>query len=315
MVSPMKALIVRSFGGPEVLEVVELPCPEPGPGQVLVRVVGAGVNPIDLSTRAGRLAEAGLMAPAELVGLGWDVAGTIAAVGPGVASVRTGYPVIGLRDLLCALPGAQAEYVVLDATAVARAPRSLELVAAGALPLTGVTALRALAMAEVGAGQTLLVTGAAGGVGGHVVQLAAHRGIHVVAVARAADEARVRELGAHEVVTRTAALGVEVRRRVPGGVDAVIDAAVLGIAAHDALRGAGTFVALVRPFAPPPIRGTRVVVQEAFADGAALAEVVRLVDAGVLTVRIAETMPLVEAGRAHARLAAGGVRGRIVLVP
>jgi NADPH:quinone reductase-like Zn-dependent oxidoreductase len=102
---------------------------------------------------------------------------------------------------------------------------------------------------------------------------------------------------------------------VPGGVDAVIDAAVLGIVAHEALRGGGTFVALVRPFAPPPIRGTEVVVQEVFADGARLTELAALVDAGHLTLRVAETMALTEAAAAHRRYATGGLRGRLVLVP
>ncbi|HYN95646.1 MAG TPA: alcohol dehydrogenase catalytic domain-containing protein, partial [Pilimelia sp.] len=117
----MRAVIVRRFGGPEVLEIADVPVPEPGPGQVRIRVAAASVNRIDLSTRAGLLTGAGLFAPAERVWLGWDVAGEVAAAGPGVARFAVGDAVVGLRDVLSA-PGTQAEHVVLDEGAVAPAP-------------------------------------------------------------------------------------------------------------------------------------------------------------------------------------------------
>lgn len=311
----MKTLVVRRFGGPEVLEIVDRPRPSPGRHQVLVRVAASSVNQIDLSTRAGHLTGAGLLAPADEVALGWDVAGTIDAVGPSVDRFRVGDTVIGLRDLMFTVPGAQAEYVVLDDTAIARAPRTASLTAAATLPLNGITAAQALELAELRAGQTLLVTGAAGAVGGYAVELAAQRGIRVVAVAAADDESLVRDFGAADFIARAEPLAAAVRAVIPGGVDAVIDAAVLGIKAHDALRGRGTFVSLVRPFAPPPIRGTRVLVQEAYADGALLGRLAALVDENKLTLRVAETFPISDAARAHARLEARGVRGRLVLVP
>ncbi len=310
----MESIIVRRFGGPEVLEVIDTPLPEPGEGQVRVRVAASSVNPIDLSVRAGRLTGAGLLAPAAEVGLGWDVAGHVDAVGPGVSRFAAGDRVVGLRDLLAA-PGAHAEHVVLDASAVAPAPRSVSLTEAATLPLNALTADGALTLAGLRSGETLLVTGAAGGVGGFVLELAAVRGIRTVAVARPGDEKPLRERGAAEVITSADGLGASVRSLVPGGVDAVIDAAVLGINAHDALRGGGTFVALVAPFAPPPIRGTRVVVQEVQADGARLTELAALVDFGVLTLHVAEQVPLADAARAHELLEAGGLRGRIVLRP
>jgi NADPH:quinone reductase-like Zn-dependent oxidoreductase len=204
---------------------------------------------------------------------------------------------------------------VLDESAVAPAPASVPMAAAATLPLIGLTADRALTLTRLRAGGVLLVTGAAGGVGGLVLQLAARRGIRTVAVAGPDDEDLVRRLGADEFVARTDRLGAAVRRVVPGGVDAVIDAAVAGVAAHEALRGGGTFVALVAPFAPPPLRATRVVVQEVFADGARLGELAALVDAGTLTLRVARTLPLAAVAAAHQQLGAGGVRGRLVLVP
>lgn len=311
----MRALIVREFGDAAALEVADIAVPEPGPGQVRVKVAGSSVNPIDLSTRSGALAHNGLLAPAAQIGLGWDVAGTVDAVGSGIDRFEVGDAVIGLRDILSAVPGAQAEYVVLDESAVATAPRSASLVEAATLPLNALTADRALVLSGVGAGDSLLVTGAAGGVGGFVLQLAALRGIRTVAVASAADEQLVREMGAAEFVARADTLAQPVREVIPGGVNAVIDAAVLGIVAHEALRGGGRFIALVRPFAPPPIRGTDVVVQEVFADGARLAELSALVDAGHLTLRVADTIPLADAPSAHERFVAGGLKGRLVLVP
>ena len=225
-----------------------------------------------------------------------------------------GDPVIGLRDVL-STGGAQAEFVVLDEPATAPAPSSVPLSQAAALPLIGLTADRALALTGLRAGRTLLVTGAAGGVGSLLLQLAALRGIRTVAVAGKSDEQPVRDNGADEFVARTDDLGAAVRAVTPGGVDAVVDAAVAGITAHEALRGGGVFVALVAPFVPPALRAARVVVQEVYADGPRLTELSDLVSAGVLTPPAVEAVPLADVVGAHERLAAGGLRRRLVLVP
>ncbi|WP_328467479.1 NADP-dependent oxidoreductase [Actinoplanes sp. NBC_00393] len=309
----MRAAIVRHFGGPEAIEFADLPLPEPGPGQVRIRVAAAAVNRIDLSTRDGKLFHAGLLTRADSYSLGWDVAGEIDAVGP-ATDFTVGDRVIGLRDVLSA-PGTYAEHVVLDVAAVAPAPVTASAAEAATLPMAGLTADRSLALAGLRRGETLLVTGAAGSVGGALLQLAALRGIRTVAVAGPDDRKIVESLGATWFVPRTDRLGAAVRAVVPGGVDAVVDAAVTGVAAHEALRGGGVFVALVAPFAPPPLRGTRVVVQEVYADGARLTELSALVDAGRLTLRVAGTLPLTSAAEAHTRAAAGGLRGRLVLVP
>jgi NADPH:quinone reductase len=243
----------------------------------------------------------------------WDVAGTVDAVGAAVRRFAVGDDVIGLRDLLFAFPGAHAEYVVLHEGAVAHAPRGTPHERAATVPLNGLTADRALTLAGLQPGQTLLVTGAGGGVGGFVLELARLRGVRTIAVASPADEALVGELGAIDFVARTDPLGAAIRNVVPGGVDAVIDTAAVGIVAHEALRGGGTFLALVAPFAPPPIRGTKVVMQEVYADGGRLAELSAVVEAGRLTLRVAQTFPLAEAAKAHELVEAGGQRGRIVL--
>lgn len=313
----MRSVILREFGGPEVLEVADVPMPDPGPGQVRIRVAAASVNRIDIATRDGSLARAGLLAAGPPFGLGWDVSGEVDAVAEGVTRFAPGEAVIGLRDVLSA-PGTQADFVVLDEGAVAPAPVGVAAVEAATLPLLGLTADRALALAGGGtvltAGGTVLVTGAAGGVGTMVLELAVLRGIRTVAVADPRDEQWVRDRGA-AFIGRTERLGEAVRRVVPGGVDAVIDTAAIGVAAHEALRGGGTFVALVRPFAPPPLRGTTVVVQEVFADGGRLADLSALAAAGHLTLRVQQTFPLSDVAGAHRRLTAGGNRGRLVLVP
>jgi NADPH:quinone reductase len=305
----MRAIVVRRFGGPEVLEPLEVPVPEPGPGQVRIRVAAAAVNPVDVATRAGILTEAGVIPPREVLGLGWDVAGVVDAG----AGFDVGDAVIGLRDRIAAPLGAYAEQIVLDASAVALAPAGVSPVEAATLPLNALTAAQALDLVETTG--TVLVTGAAGAVGGYAVALAHARGLRVVAVASEADEALVRGFGADEFVPRGPALGDRVRTLVPGGADAVLDTALLGLEALDAVRGGGEFVAFAAGAAPIPLRGVRVRSVWIRADGARLAELARLASEGLLPLRVADVLPLSEAAAAHERLAAGGLRGKLVLTP
>ncbi|MET8992797.1 NADP-dependent oxidoreductase [Nonomuraea wenchangensis] len=311
----MRAVVIRAFGGPEVLQIADVPMPIAGEGQVRIRVEAATVNPVDLATRSGALTEAGLLPVRDLIGIGWDVAGTVDQTGPGVTGLRRGDRVIGLSDRLDVPLGAQAEYVVLDADAVAAAPAGVSAVQAATLPLNGLTAAQALDGLDLEHGQTLLVTGAAGAVGGFAVQLAVARGLRVIAVAGADDEPLVRRLGAELFVPRTARLGEAVRRLVPGGAHAALDAAVVGVAALDAVRSGGAFAALVAGGAPLPLRGIRVFHHWIRADGARLSGLAALVEAGSLTLRVAESRPLDQVADAHRRLAAGGLRGRLVLTP
>jgi len=211
----MKAVIIRGYGGPDVIELADVPVPQPGTGQVRIRVQAAPVHPVDIATRAGRLAEHGLMAASGDVGLGWDLAGVVEALGPGVDRFTTGDMVIGMRDLLTAPVGAQAEQVVLDTDAVAPAPRSVTPVEASTIPLNSLTAAQALDLLALQPGQWLLVTGAAGALGGYALQLAVLRGLRTVAVAAPGDEELVRGLGADEFVARTQSLGGAVRLVVP----------------------------------------------------------------------------------------------------
>jgi NADPH:quinone reductase-like Zn-dependent oxidoreductase len=296
----MRAAVVTTFGGPEAVRVVETEIPEPGAGQVRIKVAAASLNPVDAGVRAGAFGGAG-----ERLGLGWDVAGTVDATGV-AGPWQVGDEVVALHYGAVKPLGTHAEYVVVDADAVAKAPEGVDAVHAATLPLNALTAVQALDLLELTQGQTLLVTGAAGAVGGFAVQLAAQRGVLVTGLARAGDEEFVRALGAAEFTSE----GVSA-----GSVDAVLDAAVLGERALAWVRDGGAFAGVIPQAAPAPERGVRTGAVEVSADGARLAELVALVEKDVLTLRVADTYPLADAAEAHARLAEGGVRGRLVLVP
>ncbi|MFI7410896.1 NADP-dependent oxidoreductase [Streptomyces sp. NPDC049627] len=296
----MRAVVVNSFGGPEAVEVVETEVPEPGARQVRIRVAAAALNPVDAGVRAGVFGGAG-----KQIGLGWDVAGTVDAVGV-ASSWSVGDEVVALDHGMVKPLGTHAEYVVVDTDAAAKAPATVDAVHAATLPLNALTAVQALDQLELAPGQSLLVTGAAGAVGGYAVQLAAHRGISVTGLAREGDEEFVRSLGAVEFVS--GAVGA-------GSVDAVLDAAVLGESALGWVRDGGVYVGVIPQTQPGSVRGVRTGAVEVSADGGRLAELVRLLDGGVLTTRVAETFALDDAAKAHARLEGGGIRGRLVLVP
>jgi NADPH:quinone reductase len=307
----MRAVIIPSFGPPEVLTVAEVPTPDAAPGQVRIRVAAAALNPADLATRSGLLVKAGLLTGEVPLGLGWDVAGVIdQPAGPFVAGDR----VIGISDRVQQPTRTHAEYVVLDTTAVAPAPAT-DLAAASTLPLNGLTAWQALDLLALSEGQTVLVTGAAGGVGGFTVELAKARGLRVVATAGEADEDLVRGFGAEVFVPRTAPLAETVRETVPGGVDGAVDAATVGAGALNAVRDDGKFIAVVAHNTPAPERGIEVQVIWVHADADVLRELSAMATRGDLTLRVADTFRLEAAAEAHRRLEEGGVRGRLVLVP
>lgn len=308
----MRSVVVREFGGPEVLEVAEGPAPRPGAGQVRIAVAGAGVNPVDVQTRSGALTAGGLLPPRPVVGLGWDVSGTVDAVGTGAGAFAVGDRVLALSDRLALSSKTQADFVVLDAEAVAHCPGDVDLVAAATLPLGALTAAQALDLTGLpspGTG-TLLVTGAAGAVGGYAAELGVRAGLRVIAVADARDEEWLRTLGVEAVVPRDADLAESVRALVPGGVSAAIDAANLGAVTLDAVRGGGVFVSVLGG-GPVPLRGVRVENVWIRADGPRLES---LAAAG-LRLRVADVLPLTDVAEAHRRLEAGGLRGRLVLRP
>jgi len=309
----VRAAVVRTVGGPDAVEVIDVPRPVPGPGQVLIKVSAAGLNPADAAVWSG------LFGPApdgSHLGLGWDVAGTIAEVGWGPGNLSVGDPVIAIVKQSPQPVRAQAEYVVVDGYAVAAAPSLIPPILAATLPLNTLTAATMLDPLALCAGQTVLVSGAAGAVGGYAVQLARVAGVKTIAVGRADDEELLtKTLGATWFVDRADDLAAAVRRFAPVGVDAVVDAASVGGALFAALRDGGRYSIANPVEGPAPERGIEVFTTSVAPDGRRLAGMSHLADVGLLTPRVAETFPLDDAAKAHARLAEGGLRGRLVLVP
>ncbi|XUL89769.1 NADP-dependent oxidoreductase [Streptomyces galilaeus] len=307
----MRAAVVRKTGGPEVVEVLEVPLPEPGPLEVRVKIAAAALNPADSAVWAGYF---GPMPEVDHTGLGLDAAGTIDAVGRGVL-LAVGTPVIVFDAPVLRPTKAQAEYLVTDLNSLAPAPEGMDPTLAATIPLNATTASLALDHLPLRPRDTLLITGAAGAVGGYAVELARTRGVRIVAQGRPEDEEYLRSRGATWFVPRDEEPGPAVRRLVPEGVDGVLDAAALGAPAMAAVRDGGVYVSVRLDVLPAPERGLVVRHTAAGPDAPRLAYLSALAEVGVLTPRVAEVYPLAQAAEAHARLARGGLRGRIVLVP
>ena len=311
----MKAVGFSEFGGPEVLGLVSLPVPVPGPGEVRVRVAAAAVNPTDLAFRSGghRSMQDG-MSPPYVPGM--DLAGVIDAVGADAAAQwAPGDRVMAAVSPWVAGGGAQAEYVVVAADALARVPGPISLEAAATLPMNALTVRAALDELALRPGQTLGVTGAAGAVGGYAIQLARAEGLRVIADAGPADEDLVAWLGADMVVPRGPGVAVRMRQVLPDGVDALLDAAVMGAPVLSAVRDRGRVIA-VRPFAGETERGitvTLVLVFRHLHESGTLARLAELAAQDVLSLRVADVLPAARAAEAHRRFEAHGVRGRLVL--
>jgi len=304
-----------THGGPEALEVVEVPEVHAGPGQVRIRVHAAAVNPTDVMARNGSRAEQQKADPPPYVP-GMDVAGVVDEVGP---RVPTGVK-IGDRVMAMVVPkaahGAYREQIVLDHRAVVPAPKGTSHVEACTVPMNGLTACLSLDLLKLKPGQTLAVTGGPGAYGGYVIQLAKLEGLTVIADAAPKDEALLKELGADIIIPRSDDFAAEVRKRFPDGVDGLADGALLNEAAIPAIKDGGVFTA-IRGFQPKePVRGinfTQTWVRSYDGEYEKLDRLRQLVEEGKLTIRVAGTLPPERAGEAHANLEAGGSRGRWVI--
>jgi NADPH:quinone reductase len=313
--SVMRAMGVKEYGGPDALELVDLP-PEPlGEGQVRISVRAAAISPTDTGVRVGWRSTTGR--PPEAVDVpGMDVAGVVTEVGGGVTTgVAVGDHVMGIV-MRRGTHGAYREDIVLPARSVVKAPAGASHAAASTLPMNGLTAVAALDLLDLRAGQVLAVTGAAGTFGGYVVQLAKIAGLTVIADASEPDEDLVRSLGAEIVVRRGAAFADGVRKHFPDGVDGLADGAVLNEAAALAVRDGGAMVT-VRGYVGDGHRGLRIMPVGVRGYGEAWEELDRLrqlAEEGKVTLRVADTYPAERAADAHRRFEAGGVRGRLVLL-
>ncbi|MFE5489916.1 NADP-dependent oxidoreductase [Streptomyces virginiae] len=304
----MRAIVVKEWGGPENLVEREIERPEPGLGEVLVRVHAAGVNPVDWKTRAS----GALIAWGETPIVGWDVSGTVEAVGPGVTLYAPGDEVYGMPHFP-RQAGGYAEYVVAPARHFARKPASLDHVQAAALPLAALTAWQALVdTAGVTAGQRVLVHAAAGGVGHLAVQIAKARGAYVIGTASAAKHDVLRELGADELIDYRS---VDFAEAV-ADVDVVLDALGGETAERSlkVLRPGGHLVSLPGPDSVPAgadgVNASWVLVDP---DLRGLEAIADLADKGLLKPLVETVLPLAEAARAHEIGEQGRTTGKIVL--
>ena len=307
----MQAVRMHEYGGPEVLKLEDAPRPDPGEGEVLVRVHGAGINPVDWKVRAGLARQ---MIPHALPLIpGWDLSGTVEWVGPNVRGLQHGDGVFTRLDVR--RDGAYAEYVVVPTRDLARKPRSIDHLHAAAVPLAGLTAWQALfepSHAELARDQTVLIHGGAGGVGHFAVQLAKWRGARVIATGSAGNEGFLRELGADVFVDHTSQRFEEAAREV----DVILDTIGGETQARSwpVLRG-GVLVTTVELAAPDEAiaRGVRASRVSAQTNVRHLQELANLIDEGTLRPAVSRILPLAQARKAHGLIEAGHARGKLVL--
>lgn len=298
----MKAVRFRRFGGPEVLEIVDLPDPHPGPGEVRIAVRAAGVNPSDWKKRRG------LMDDQLPQTLGYEAAGVVDELGDGVTDAAVGDRVFGFSTE----GAAQAELAVLSY--YAPVPPSLDFAGAAALPAAAETATRALDQLGVGRGSVLLVNGASGGVGSAAVQLAAVRGARVIGTASPVNHDYLRSLGAEPVAYGDGLVG-RVRELAPDGVDVALDVAGSGVLPElVALAGGSENVVTIADFAGAREHGVRFSTGDTGRAVHVLAEVGGLVESGRFSLPVAKTFPLAEVAEAQRLSEEGHVRGKLVLV-
>ena len=303
----MQAMTYARYGGTEVLEQTQLPLPKVAPGAVLIRVKAAGVNPVDWKLMAGGLD--GMLDVNFPVVPGWDVAGVVEAVGLDTPEFQIGDEVYsyGRRDTVQV--GTFAEFVSLPAAMVAHKPRSLSWEQAAGLPLTGLTAQRALDALGLSRGITLLIHNGAGGVGRIGIQLAVHAGCRVIATASDKNHARLRELGA-EPVAYGAGLVERVRELAPDGVDAVADFAGGVLDETIAVLKDGGRHASIADGSVASRGGRYIWVRP---DARELDRLSALVDDGILKVDIAASYPMQDLALAFETSKSGHGGGKIVL--
>ncbi|MFD9026735.1 NADP-dependent oxidoreductase [Streptomyces parvulus] len=308
----MRAISQDVLGGPEVLKEVRPERPDPRPNEVLVRVRAAGVNPTDWKHRAN----GGFLGEPPFV-LGWDVSGTVEAVGIGVAAFAPGDEVFGMLSYPFG-HGSHAEYVTAPARTFTHKPAGIDHVQAGALPLVSLTAWQALVeRADVRPGQRVLIHAAAGGVGHVAVQIAKALGAHVIGTASAGKHEFLRSLGADETVDYREADFAEAVK----DVDVVLDTIGGDTALRSlrVLRPSGVVVSIIPVgsdefFEEADRLGVRAVRMLVDADRADMRSVAELVEAGKLRATVERTFPLAEAAQAHALGETGRTTGKIVLV-
>lgn len=311
----MKAIQFQQYGSNEVLEYVDVPQPSPGAGEVLIRVAATSFNPVDAGIRGGYLAEVFAIDLPHTPGI--DVAGTIAELGESVSGWHVGDRVVALLPMDA--DGAAADFVLAPVEVLVSAPTAVPLADAAALPTVGLTAWQALfEIAGITTGQTLLINGAGGAVGGYATQLAAQAGAVVTATAKPRDTARLREYGAAHVIDY---IDYDAQPFAVAGAPFDVVLNLVSTTPHqtDALLSlvadGGVHVGTMTAGPEHTERGVRT--QRIFvrSDAAQLAGLVSRVDAGTLRIDVADRRPLSEAAVVHEASDSGHLPGKTILVP
>lgn len=307
----MEAIAFNTPGDPDVLEVHELPDPEPGPGEVLIRVQAAAVSPTDTMRRAGLRDSKN---PGPYV-VGMDAAGVVEAI----AEDTDTYLKLGDKVMAIVLPngshGAYADRIVVPADSVVRIPENASLIEASTLPMNGLTARLALDTLDLPKGATLAVTGAAGTLGGYIIQLAKNDGLTVIADAAENDEELVKSRGADVVLPRGEDYANKILEQFPDGVDGIVDGAVQVDEIVPAAKDGATIIT-IRGANGERERGVTlkdIWVVNYDQEHDKLDTLRQQVEDGILTLKVEDVLPKEQAPEAHRRMEAGGVRGRLVL--
>jgi NADPH:quinone reductase-like Zn-dependent oxidoreductase len=308
--SAMKAIVVHEFGGPEVLKYEDAPRPEAKDNEILIRVIAAGVNPVDGMVRAGMFAKYSKSAFPMV--LGYDVAGIVEKAGAKIDEHKPGdavYAYIGLKE-----GGGYAEYAVATDKEVSPKPKSLTFVEAAAVPLAAETAWQALFdTAKLSAGQTVLIHGGSGGVGSFAIQIAKARGAKVVATASTANQGLLKELGADVAIDYTKQKFEDIAK----DVDVVMDSIGKDTLArsYGVVKKGGFIVSLVARPDPAELEkhGIRGAPMSVDPNSAELAEIGKLIDEKKIKVVVSQILPLADAAKAQEQAATGHTRGKIVL--
>ncbi len=312
----MKAVIFPKFGGPEVVSVAELPMPVARPGEAIIRVAASTVNPTDLMMRSGKQAQLmSDLSPPFIAGM--EFSGHVHSVSEGV-ELPVGQAVFGVVNPRRPDGGAHAQYIRVPSASVVAISRTADLVEAATVPMNALTALLAVELARVKFGDSVLVTGGTGMLGGSVLQLARHIGLHTIASGAEADEDLLHSLGAAVVVPRDApALSRFVHEIFPEGVDALIDGALIGSELAHLVRTGGTAVSLrmSHPIRDPRLSTPYVSVLAGMERNDLISQVGSLFDQGVLSGRVAQggRIDFRQASIAHSLAERTGLRGRVVL--
>src|SRR4029453_6355248 len=306
----MKAVVIREYGGPEVLKYEDIPRPEPNDDQLLIRVIAAGVNPVDGMIRSGMFAKEGNRAFPII--LGGDVAGVVEKVGSKITKFKAGDPMFAYVSLDHS--GGYAQYALVTEREAALKPKSLTYVEAAAVPIVAMTAWQALVeTAKLSAGQTVLIHGGSGGVGSFAIQIANACGAKVIATASTANQSLFKQLGAD--------VGIDYTRQkfedIAKNVDVVLDSVgkdTLG-RSYGVVNKGGIIVSIVaRPdHAELDKRGIRGGFISVKPNSEELAEIGKLIDDKKIKVIVSQTFPLSEAMKAQEQVATGHTRGKIVL--